>query len=81
MRIRKPSRLLSALAGLGLSAWLLLPGPLNAQSVQDQLPEMGTAAQATLSLESLHGGGTHVRLTISPPKKDIQNGTAADSSG
>ena len=51
MRSPNRSRLLSAFAGLGLSAWLLLPGPLSAQSVQDQLPEMGTAAQATLSLE------------------------------
>jgi predicted Zn-dependent protease len=38
-------------AGLGLTAWLLLPGPAVGESVQDQLPEMGTAAQATLSLE------------------------------
>jgi predicted Zn-dependent protease len=51
MRLPNRSRLLSALAGLTLTAWLLLPGPLDAQSVQDQLPEMGTAAQATLSLE------------------------------
>lgn len=51
MRSPSPAHVGSALAGLALSAWLLLPGPLNAQSVQDQLPEMGTAAQATLSLE------------------------------
>jgi len=44
-------RLTAALTGLALSAWLLLPAPLAAQSVQDQLPEMGTAAQSTLSLE------------------------------
>ena len=44
-------QLRSGLAGFGLTAWLLLPGPLVAQSAQDQLPEMGTAAQATLSIE------------------------------
>jgi predicted Zn-dependent protease len=44
-------KLFAALSGTALSAWLLLPGPLAAQSVQDQLPEMGTAAQSTLSLE------------------------------
>jgi predicted Zn-dependent protease len=41
----------ACLAGCGLTAWLLLPGSLAAQSTQDQLPEMGTAAQATLSIE------------------------------
>jgi predicted Zn-dependent protease len=49
-----PSRanLAAALAGFLLSSALLLPSPLLAQqSVQDQLPEMGTAAQATLSIE------------------------------
>jgi predicted Zn-dependent protease len=51
MRFPTLANLCSALAGIGLAAWLLLPGALNAQSVQDQLPEMGTAAQATLSLE------------------------------
>jgi predicted Zn-dependent protease len=45
------SNVLAALGGFLLSAWLLLPSPLLAQSVQDQLPEMGTAAQATLSIE------------------------------
>ena len=43
-----------SLPGLALAAWLLLPGPLVAQETQphaQQLPEMGTAAQATLSLE------------------------------
>ncbi len=44
-------RLKAGSAGFLLSAWLLLPGASYAQSVQDQLPEMGTAAQATLSLE------------------------------
>jgi predicted Zn-dependent protease len=46
-----PNNLLAGLAGLLLTAWLLLPGPLFAQSAYDQLPEMGTAAQATLSVE------------------------------
>jgi predicted Zn-dependent protease len=44
-------RALSLLAGFAASAWLaLLPGALIAQN-QDDLPEMGTAAQASLSLE------------------------------
>jgi predicted Zn-dependent protease len=51
MRLPNLSNLRAALAGFTLAAWLLLPGSLGAQSVQDQLPEMGTAAQATLSLE------------------------------
>jgi predicted Zn-dependent protease len=42
---------LTAVAGFLLSAWLVLPSPLAAQPVQDQLPEMGTAAESTLSLE------------------------------
>ena len=46
-----PMNLQAGLAGLLLTAWLLLPGPLVAQSAYDQLPEMGTAAQATLSVE------------------------------
>jgi predicted Zn-dependent protease len=46
-----PRQFYAAAAGLGLTVWLALPGPLVAQEVQDQLPEMGTAAQATLSLE------------------------------
>jgi len=51
MRPPSATNLRAALAGLALSGWLLLPGPLAAQTPQDQLPEMGTAAQATLSLE------------------------------
>jgi predicted Zn-dependent protease len=51
MPLPTPANLLSALAGLVLSGWLLLPAPLAAQTAQDQLPEMGTAAQATLSVE------------------------------
>jgi predicted Zn-dependent protease len=51
--MRRPSatNLRAGLGGLALSAWLLLPGPLVAQTAQDQLPEMGTAAQSTLSIE------------------------------
>jgi predicted Zn-dependent protease len=41
----------SGMAAFGLVAWLLLPGPLVAQTAQDQLPELGTAAQSALSLE------------------------------
>ena len=51
MRLPSLQNLRASLAGLGLTAWLLLPGSLGAQSAQDQLPEMGTAAQATLSIE------------------------------
>jgi predicted Zn-dependent protease len=51
MRLPSPARLVTTLAAAALCAWLLLPFPLAAQSVQDQLPDMGTAAQATLSLE------------------------------
>ena len=47
----RTSRLRSLLAGFGLTAWLALPGPVVGQEVQDQLPEMGTAAQSTLSIE------------------------------
>src|SRR5215213_7009843 len=43
---------LSFLTGFAASAWLLvLPNPLLAQDRQSDLPEMGTAAQAALSLE------------------------------
>ena len=46
------TRWLTLLGGLGACAWLLLPAPLLAsERIQDELPEMGTAAQATLSLE------------------------------
>ena len=51
MHLDIAQRLKAGSAGFLLSAWLLLPGASYAQSVQDQLPEMGTAAQATLSLE------------------------------
>ena len=39
------------LPGVVLAAALALPVAIRAQDVQDQLPEMGTAAQATLSVE------------------------------
>ena len=46
------NRALSLLAGFSASAWLIvLPKPLLAQDHQSELPEMGTAAQASLSLE------------------------------
>jgi predicted Zn-dependent protease len=52
MRLPSLPNLKAGLAGVLLSGWLMLPAPLAAQSTaQDQLPEMGTAAQATLSLE------------------------------
>jgi len=41
----------AGLAGFLLTAWMALPGPLFASEVQDQLPDMGTAAQQTLSIE------------------------------
>ncbi len=41
----------AVLAGFLVTAWLALPGPLAASEVQDQLPELGTAAQQTLSIE------------------------------
>ena len=41
----------TGLAGIVLTAWMALPGPLFASEVQDQLPELGTAAQQTLSIE------------------------------
>jgi beta-barrel assembly-enhancing protease len=40
-----------ALVGLLSIAWLALPGPTFASEIQDQLPELGTAAQQTLSIE------------------------------
>ena len=51
MRTPSTAGLLSLAAGTALSAWLLLPAPLLAQPAQDQLPDMGTAAQSTLSVE------------------------------
>src|SRR5512139_947777 len=51
MKHARTSPLRSLLAGFGLTAWLALPGPVVGQDVQDQLPEMGTAAASTLSIE------------------------------
>jgi beta-barrel assembly-enhancing protease len=44
-------RIPAFVAGLGLVGFLALPGHLVAQESQEQLPEMGTAAGATLTLE------------------------------
>jgi beta-barrel assembly-enhancing protease len=41
----------AVLVGLLATAWLALPGPTFASEIQDQLPELGTAAQQTLSIE------------------------------
>lgn len=51
MRLPTPSNALALLAGFVVSGWLALPAPLLAQEARDQLPEMGTAAQSTLSIE------------------------------
>ncbi len=51
MRLPTTSNLYSGLAAFGLVAWQMLPGAALAQTVQDQLPDMGTAAASTLSLE------------------------------
>jgi predicted Zn-dependent protease len=51
MSIKKSRRWPAALAGFLATAWMALPGPLFASEVQDQLPELGTAAQRTLSIE------------------------------
>jgi predicted Zn-dependent protease len=53
------------LAGVGASAWLALPSPvLASEEIQDQLPEMGTAAQATLSLEDEYSIGRMVMRNL-----------------
>jgi 4-hydroxy-3-methylbut-2-en-1-yl diphosphate synthase IspG/GcpE len=51
MRLPTLPNLYCGLAAFGLVAWLMLPGAALAQTVQDQLPDMGTAAASTLSLE------------------------------
>jgi beta-barrel assembly-enhancing protease len=51
MRIEVRHRSLAGLAGFLLTAWMALPGPVLASEIQDQLPELGTAAQQTLSIE------------------------------
>jgi predicted Zn-dependent protease len=45
------TRLVSLFTGFAAIAWLALPAPLLASDVKDQLPEMGTAAAQTLSIE------------------------------
>jgi predicted Zn-dependent protease len=55
------SRVLALVAGVAASAWLALPAPvLASEEIQNQLPEMGTAAQATLSLEDEYSIGRMV---------------------
>ena len=51
MRLPRSGNALALLAGFALTAWLMLPAPVVAQEAQDQLPDMGAAAQSTLSLE------------------------------
>jgi beta-barrel assembly-enhancing protease len=51
MNVKSRHRWPAFVSGALLSACLALPGPLGASEVQDQLPEMGTAAQQTLSIE------------------------------
>ncbi len=61
------ARLLPLLAGLCCVAWLALPAPLLAASgedIQEQLPEMGTAAQAALSLEDEYSIGRMVMRNL-----------------
>jgi predicted Zn-dependent protease len=59
------SRMTVLLAGVFASAWLALPSPvLASEEIQDQLPEMGTAAQATLSLEDEYSIGRMVMRNL-----------------
>jgi predicted Zn-dependent protease len=62
MSHRLRSRWLAISPGLVAWAGLMLPGPLLAQqsSAQEQLPEMGTAAQSTLSIEDEYRVGRMV---------------------
>jgi predicted Zn-dependent protease len=58
-------RLAAALAGLGCVAWLALPAPVFAQQdVQDQLPELGSAGSATLSIEDEYRLGRMVMRSV-----------------
>ena len=55
----------SLLAGVCATAWLALPCPVFAAGeIQEQLPEMGTAAQATLSLEDEYNIGRMVMRNL-----------------
>ena len=58
------SRAQALFAGFVLTAWLALPAPLLAQDTQDQLPEMGNAAQSTLSLEDEYRIGRMVMRNL-----------------
>ena len=59
------SRIATLLAGIGAAAWLSLPCPvLAADDLQEQLPEMGTAAQAALSLEDEYSIGRMVMRNL-----------------
>jgi predicted Zn-dependent protease len=64
MRFVRSSPVAGLLAGLLSALWLLLPHPVFAQSVQEQLPEMGTAAQSTLSLEDEYRIGRMVMRNL-----------------
>jgi predicted Zn-dependent protease len=58
-------RIVALLAGVCASAWLALPSPvLAAEEIQEQLPEMGTAAQATLSVEDEYSIGRMVMRNL-----------------
>jgi len=60
-----PSRTAALLAGICATAWLALPSPVSAsEEIQDQLPEMGTAAQAALSVEDEYNIGRMVMRNL-----------------
>jgi predicted Zn-dependent protease len=51
MPVKSPRRPLALGASIFLAGWLAVPGQLRAQETHDHLPEMGTAAGSTLSIE------------------------------
>jgi len=60
-------RFLTLIAGVLSAAWLALPSPVLAaggEDIQEQLPEMGTAAQAALSLEDEYNIGRMVMRNL-----------------
>ena len=60
-----PSRIATLLAGIVATGWLALPAPVCAsEEIQDQLPEMGTAAQAALSVEDEYNIGRMVMRNL-----------------
>ena len=61
------------LSGICLTAWLGLPGPLVAREVQEQLPEMGTAAQSTLSVEDEYRIGRMVMRSLRQTGSIVQD--------